>query len=372
MVLPNDTCRLCANAGNMCVPVFGKDGDENLLRHKLRICSPITVKETDKFPTQVCITCLSSLDQCYEFYQAIKKAQHKLQAMLEMDEDKRPLSDSDSTLPLKRQCFGSTVLTYPAGCHDLLNLKGSPTKEQKSPPLFVMVNGSKSQVNDDQLVKKEEQDTLKESKPNAVGAAEPKVALTTTQSKQNELSRGVQDNRPKVLEPNAQPNVQKTNAQSNVQRNIQKNAAPSNTSKDAQARPSESKSPSTRTATEKIIASVAPVTRPSVVEPKGPDASSNVPVAPGSLNVTQPEDESNSDQLDTTEPSNPSSSVLQYKSCRFCERQFPEETLAEHEALHPQGRKVFSCNVCNRSFFFEEAFKRHVARHDRRSTGSSD
>ena len=52
------------------------------------------------------------------------------------------------------------------------------------------------------------------------------------------------------------------------------------------------------------------------------------------------------------------------KKCQYCYKEISEEVLAHHESLH-EGKNVFSCLQCSVSFFNQEAFDRHVWRHDR-------
>ncbi|KAK3925835.1 Early growth response protein 1 [Frankliniella fusca] len=113
MVLPPKTCRLCAQQGNISIPIFQEEGRKINLQHKLRVCSPVTVRESDTLPKEVCLDCLSNLDQVYEFYQKSKKAQITLVAMDRLENStKRSVSESSDNQEVKRNRVGSVVYTF--------------------------------------------------------------------------------------------------------------------------------------------------------------------------------------------------------------------------------------------------------------------
>ncbi|XP_034238847.1 uncharacterized protein LOC117643840 [Thrips palmi] len=276
-----ERCRLCALPVAQFVPVFGEHGRRINLEHKLRICSPVQVKPDDSLPTQICLCCLSQLDQTYEFYQKVKGAQLLLKAGTEDKSRKRQLSETEEDDSSKRFQFqfGTTLvsnLTKPVDTLEKKHSGPSPSEVRKpQPPSTTYVNVTSSGAS-----------LHKASPAKDFPAKGPLLTVPTIISA-------------KATEPSA-----------------------------------------TQTS----------ATQPSATIPAATEQSKPFTKPNPKLNLK-------------TEPKSPNKSCDDiFKSCKYCDRKFLLADYWSHEALH-KGRIAFICDQCNKSFFSEQAYQRHVARH---------
>lgn len=86
-------CRLCAKEDKFCVDIFGEDGVKNNISKKIRLCLPISVKEDDEFPKQICLSCLNKLDTSYELYSGCMNAQNTIKRLLKIFTRPKPPGD---------------------------------------------------------------------------------------------------------------------------------------------------------------------------------------------------------------------------------------------------------------------------------------
>ncbi|KDR08217.1 hypothetical protein L798_01935 [Zootermopsis nevadensis] len=76
-------CRLCAREDESCIQVFGENGIKHNISKKIRLCLPIiTVAEDDKYPKQICLSCLKKLDTSFELYSGCMNAQNTIKRLL--------------------------------------------------------------------------------------------------------------------------------------------------------------------------------------------------------------------------------------------------------------------------------------------------
>ncbi|XP_069699886.1 serine-rich adhesin for platelets-like [Periplaneta americana] len=80
-------CRLCAKEDRFCIEVFGDDGNKNNISKKVRLCLPITIKEDDEYPKQVCLSCLNKLDTSYELYSGCMNAQTTIKKLVALQKN---------------------------------------------------------------------------------------------------------------------------------------------------------------------------------------------------------------------------------------------------------------------------------------------
>ncbi|XP_069672341.1 zinc finger protein 665-like isoform X2 [Periplaneta americana] len=80
---PGQLCRLCASSINDVVYIFGANGKEQRIAEKINTSLPVTVKDTDPLPKQICTTCVNKLNVCHEFAESCIQAENKLRELNE-------------------------------------------------------------------------------------------------------------------------------------------------------------------------------------------------------------------------------------------------------------------------------------------------
>ncbi|XP_047114679.1 zinc finger protein 33B-like isoform X1 [Schistocerca piceifrons] len=85
--LANILCRICASEEIELVPVFGEKGEELQLIEKIKWHLPIEVREDDKLPLQICITCIDKLNSCHELVSSCLEADAKLRKLFCIEDE---------------------------------------------------------------------------------------------------------------------------------------------------------------------------------------------------------------------------------------------------------------------------------------------
>ncbi|XP_054267731.1 uncharacterized protein LOC128989735 isoform X1 [Macrosteles quadrilineatus] len=78
----NMMCRICAREDCNSIDIFGVEGVKQNLVRKIHACLPVTVRQDDNLPKQICLTCLTKLDTCWAMYLQCKEAQTKIEKKL--------------------------------------------------------------------------------------------------------------------------------------------------------------------------------------------------------------------------------------------------------------------------------------------------
>ncbi|KAL0121760.1 hypothetical protein PUN28_006908 [Cardiocondyla obscurior] len=75
-------CRLCSEEKNEMLSIFGDEGMQRRVVHKLRACLPVLVYKTDPLPKQICQFCAARLDDAYEFREHCLNVYKSMHAVL--------------------------------------------------------------------------------------------------------------------------------------------------------------------------------------------------------------------------------------------------------------------------------------------------
>lgn len=88
-------CRVCGKQSNKMISLFGIRKKGLMLAEMLSICTQSRVKQTDRFPSNICNQCLSNLEVAFDFYNLVKTSEDRFQKIISIEDSKRKVHSID-------------------------------------------------------------------------------------------------------------------------------------------------------------------------------------------------------------------------------------------------------------------------------------
>lgn len=135
----NDLCRVCGKNSNKLINLFGIRKKGLTLADMLAICTQSNVKQTDRFPSNVCNQCLANLEIAFDFYKQVKASEEQFQQILSIDEPVIETQSIEFCTPHKEnntnidQCLKLETADEPEIFISYNNLTSEPKRKRNLP-----------------------------------------------------------------------------------------------------------------------------------------------------------------------------------------------------------------------------------------------